>query len=178
MTSEVSIRPATIADALAMNAIQLVSFRQIYAGIIPEETFADFPPFTTLQGWQKLLQDPDETDQLLVAERTDGTVIGYTRAGENIAEDDLSYPGEIIALNVLDFHVHAAVAQALLETVLARLVTKELFPAVATTPATAPLSALFAQIGGQIIKREDLWVQGTSHEQLRYGFGGEGTQLA
>lgn len=170
-SSSIIIRPARIDDALAISAIQRAGLREVYAGIIPEDTFATVPPFTQLSGWQRLLHNPDEHDQLLVAEEPDGTIVGYVRAGENVEEDDLTYPGEIIAFHVLDSEAHTPAAQALLETVLTRLADQALLPAVTTTPASSPLRALFEQLGGRAIGQEDIWVQGVRHQRLRYGFG-------
>jgi hypothetical protein len=118
----VTIRPATIDDAVAFSAIQLESLRSIYAGIIPEHTFAAMAPFTTLEGWQKLLRTPDEADHLLVAEEPGGQVVGYARGGENLDDDDLTYPGAIVAFYVLDYQGHTSAARTLLEALLAHLV--------------------------------------------------------
>jgi hypothetical protein len=167
----VVIRPATSDDALAVSAIQLESLRSIYAGIIPAETFAAVALFTKLEGWQQLLRQPDETAHLFVAEQPGGRVVGYARSGENVDEDELTYPGEIIAFHALDYRAHTPAALALLEAILAHLASEGLLPAVATTPSTSPLRALFEQLGGRVIGREDVFVQGTTHHRLRYAFG-------
>ncbi|MBV9282735.1 MAG: hypothetical protein JOZ41_21880 [Chloroflexi bacterium] len=167
----VVIRPATGDDALAVSAIQLESLRALYAGIIPEETFAAFAPFTKLEGWQQLLRQPDETAHLFVAQEPGGQVVGYARCGENIDEDELTYPGEINAFHVLDYQAHTPAALALLEAILSHLASEGLLPAVAITPSTSPLRAIFEQLGGHVIGREDVFVQGTAHHRLRYAFG-------
>jgi hypothetical protein len=139
----------------------------------PNTPLPPWPPLPPLEGWQKLLRNPDEADHLLVAEELGGQVVGYARGGENVDDDELSYPGAIVAFHVLDYQGHSSAARTLLETLLAHLATHSLLPAVANTPSTSPLRPLFDQVGGRVIAQDAVAIQGETHERLRYVFGTE-----
>lgn len=88
---EVTIRPATPADADPVAAVHVRSWRQAYAGVLSAELLAALDPTEAARRWATDLADgPQDGVRTWLAESA-GRVLGFATAGP--ARDDDADPG-------------------------------------------------------------------------------------
>ena len=109
----IHIRPALPSNSPALAKIQVDSYRTAYRGIFPDSYIAQFSYEEQAQDWRNLF-DSNPEDILLVAESTDGQIIGYLLAR---AQPDIhpGYDSEIVALHVLKSHQRQGTGRLLLK---------------------------------------------------------------
>ncbi|AIZ43990.1 acetyltransferase [Deinococcus radiopugnans] len=94
------IRPATTADAPAIARVHVTSWRETYAGLMPDDFLERMTNDEMRQrremGWERTLSQRLET--VLVAEQ-DGAVVAFASAGP--ARDHPDYEMELMTLYVL-----------------------------------------------------------------------------
>jgi ribosomal protein S18 acetylase RimI-like enzyme len=77
-----SVRPATAADAQAIAAVHVATWRQAYAGLLPGDLLADLDVGERAERWRGRLAEPPAGVFALVFE-LDGRVRGFVSAGPN-----------------------------------------------------------------------------------------------
>src|SRR5690606_10291226 len=113
--SEVTIRPAGPADASAIAAVHIASWRGAYAGIVPDEYLASLDHDQREKHWVQSLSTPGARTWLADA---DGRTIGFATLGPSRDED--AEPGdlEIYAIYLDPESWGRGVARDLLRTML------------------------------------------------------------
>jgi len=87
---DVTIRPATPQDAGAIARIHIASWREAYAGIVPDEYLASLDEDAREERWTAILSDePSRTWIARVAQRT----VGFASIGPSRDED--AEPGDL-----------------------------------------------------------------------------------
>jgi ribosomal protein S18 acetylase RimI-like enzyme len=96
--TDYTFRPAVIQDSPSLARIQVDSYRGAYAAIMPQDYLDQFTYEEQEQDWRELLSE-ESPDILLVAERPDGQLAGYT-LGRPVLTDLDGYDSELVALHV------------------------------------------------------------------------------
>lgn len=113
------VRPATSADAPAITAVRVASWRTGYAGVVPDEVLATVRETPRPEMFDYLAELPHQ-HMFIVAETTDGTISGYCHGGpyrpdrDDAADRDTDHCGEIFAIYVSPTRWGQGVGQALL----------------------------------------------------------------
>ncbi|GEN78479.1 GNAT family N-acetyltransferase [Actinotalea fermentans] len=84
--TEVTIRPATPADAERIAAVEFASWREAYRGVVPEEFLAGLDEPSRAEHWASTLATLDRGHSVWVADDEDGTV-GFVHLGPSRDED-------------------------------------------------------------------------------------------
>jgi RimJ/RimL family protein N-acetyltransferase len=115
------IRPATRADAKAIAALHLASYRAAYEGLIPAEVLSSLRAEDRQRRWQVSLNDPQR--QTLVAQDDDDalTLIGFAEVGPSRDDDAAAGTGELIALHVFQSRWRQGAGRALHDAAIATL---------------------------------------------------------
>jgi GNAT superfamily N-acetyltransferase len=116
LSGEVLIRPATAADADAIAALLVTTWRAAYRGIVPDEFLARLDPAERAARWRELI--PDTT--VLVAEE-DGELAGVAALAIPARELDEPGIGEIAVLYVHPSHWRRGIGRALVDAAGAEL---------------------------------------------------------
>ena len=99
----VRIRPARLSDASAIADIQVETWRDTYAGLIPDRTLLGLSRTRHIESWRRILRDTRADTITRVAEGPDSCVVGFANAGRS-RPTNLSYDGEVYTLYVLPDH--------------------------------------------------------------------------
>lgn len=115
------IRPATPADADAIAALHLASYRAAYEGLLPAEVLSGLSAEDRRRRWQVSLNDPRR--RTLIAQDHDGApvLIGFAEIGPSRDEDGGAATGELMALHVTQSRWRHGVGRALHDTAVAAL---------------------------------------------------------
>ncbi|GAA1868524.1 GNAT family N-acetyltransferase [Myceligenerans crystallogenes] len=111
---EVSIRPATAADADDIARVDIASWRSAYSEILPGNYLASLDPTERAELWRRSV----ENTSMLVAETRRGAV-GFTSVGPSRDEDAEDGDLEIYAIYLHPAAWGKGVARDLMRTVLA-----------------------------------------------------------
>lgn len=113
---EVSIRPATAADADDIARVDIASWRSAYSEILPGDYLASLDPAERAELWRRAVAAEDTT--ILVAE-TRGGAVGFTSVGPSRDEDAEDGDLEIYAIYLHPAAWGSGVARELMRKVLA-----------------------------------------------------------
>lgn len=152
---DVIIRPATVDDAEQIAAVHIASWREAYAGAVPEEYLARMDVGERAGRWRAVLEPrPGNETQVWVAEdEDDHHVVGFASVGPSRDEDAERTTVEIYTIYLEPAAWGRGVARRLMRTLLERV------------PAGAAVT---------------LWVLGTNerahHFYRRHGFMADGVE--
>ena len=109
----VRIRPARLSDASAIADIQVETWRDTYAGLIPDRTLLGLSRMCHIENWRRILRDMRADTITRVAEGADACVVGFANGGR-ARPTNLPYDGEVYTLYVLPDHQGAGNGRGLL----------------------------------------------------------------
>lgn len=113
----ITIRFASLSDAAVIAAVHIASWRETYAGLLPDQTLRDLSVTERTQLWFRILKDaatsPDTA--VLVAER-EGHVVGFASGGRQRDQCmlDQGFTGEITAIYVVGTAQRLGIGQQLM----------------------------------------------------------------
>ena len=147
---DVTIRPATANDASAIARIHIASWREAYAGIVPEAYLASIEPASRERRWTEILSGSDHRTWIAEVDRR---TVGFASVGPSRDEDAEPGDQELYSIYLDPEAWGRGVARELMRTLLAEL------------PARTPLS---------------LWVladnERARHFYRRHGFAADGVE--
>jgi ribosomal protein S18 acetylase RimI-like enzyme len=169
-TIQMNIRDAVYADSSDLAHLQVDSYRQAYAGLLPQEYLDHFSYDEQTLDWQELLAG-ERNFILLVAEYAGGRPAGYAlgHAGET---DVPGFDGELDALHVGFSSQRQGIGRALLVAMADRLSELGATSLVVWVLTQNPARALYERLGGRIIGKRNITLgEGdVVAEEIAYGW--------
>ena len=148
--TDVTIRPATVADAAEIAEVHIASWREAYHGVVAEDYLAHLDLETRTAWWRDELDRAGRATQIWVAQ-DDGRIVGFASLGPSLDEDADRDTMQIYTIYLEPSSWGLGVARELMRTLLAAV------------PAGAPVT---------------LWVmhanQRARHFYRRHGFTPDG----
>ena len=124
--SAVGLRPAVLADAAAIGAVHVESWRETYSGLLPDAMLAELSVERWAAMWEDLLGDPGTAEKMaiLVAEN-EGRIVGIGGCGpqRDKALAKSGFTGEFGMIYVLRSHQGRGLGRSIM-TSLARSLAK------------------------------------------------------
>lgn len=100
--ADASVRPALPADADAVARVQLTTWREAYAGLLPAEALAALEPEAVADRWRSAADAPPSPRHHLLVACADGEVVGYAAtAPATDADCDPATEAELLTVTVL-----------------------------------------------------------------------------
>lgn len=162
MTGNVQIRAAVPADAAAIAAVHVQSWRETYTGIMPETVLSRHSVESRLSMWQRVLAA--ESVFVFVAEDEASGVVGFVSGAAARASADPSR-GEIFALYLLRSHQGRGLGRALMQAVSARLHEAGYRSLMLWVLASNETRRFYARIGGvPVDEKREVVGEDTLHE--------------
>ena len=120
-----TIRRALLADAGAIADVHVETWRNTYAGILPDSYLVDMSPKNHASLWTRLLRREPASELILVADDAAAGIVGFVSAG-HARKAGLPrrspYDAEVYTLYVTPDHQGTGLGRALLDAVFAGLV--------------------------------------------------------
>ena len=165
----VRIRPARLSDASAIADIQVETWLDTYAGLIPDRTLLGLSRARQIQSWRGILRDTREDNITCVAEGPDACVVGFANGG-HARPTNLSYGGEVYTLYVLPDHQGAGNGRRLLGTLFSALSAAGCRSALVWVLANNPARFFYEAMGGTLIATREEPFHGVVLSECAYGW--------
>lgn len=170
----VALRRATLEDAADIGALHVASWRETYAGILPEEMLNSLSVESRTAMWRGLLADPDThpPTAIFVAEE-EGRTIGFGACGAQRDKTlrDAGFGGEIGALYILRAHQKSGVGRALMKALAGALSRQELEGAALwVLRENGQARAFYKALGGEIVGEKSSEEPGATFVEVAYGW--------
>ena len=165
----VRIRPARLSDASAIADIQVETWRDTYAGLIPDRTLLGLSRTSHIESWRGILRDMRGHNITRVAEGPDACVVGFANAGR-ARPTNLPYDGEVYTLYVAPDHQGAGHGRRLLDALLSALRAGGCRSALVWVLAGNPARFFYEAMGGTLIATREEPFHGVVLSECAYGW--------
>lgn len=162
------VRKAEAADADAIARIYVESWRDTYAGLIPDDVLVGMSRQRQAASWRTSISHHRHAQRIMVAEGADG-VLGFGSCGP--ARDvGLPYQGEVYTLYVDPDHRGEGIGRSLLRALFAALARYRMESALVWVLEENPARYFYEAVGGSFVavREERLW--GTVLRQRAYAW--------
>lgn len=184
----ICIRRARPADAEAIGAVHVATWRTAYAGLLPDAYLADLSPLRHAMGYQQAIADrrhghavfvavasgPDAPEDQAVGEG--GTVVGFVSGGR--ARRDWLAQGEVETLYLLDDFRDRGIGRRLMRAMAAHLAAVGCRSAMLWVLRENPTRWFYQRLGGRPAAQEVIRFAGRRMEQMAYVWDPIDTLLA
>ncbi len=155
------IRAATIADIQGIARVHVQSWRETYAGIVPQTYLDALSPESRGAQWRRTLE---VGNPVFVAEITD-QIVGFVSCG---ATRDEGFDGEVYALYLLESQHGLGIGKALFEAALEALRSQGRQRVIVWVLADNPTRTFYGRMGGVQTLEKPIEIGGAT--LLEYGF--------
>lgn len=147
------LRRAVPADAAAIGALHVASWRETYAGLVPNRMLAALSVEARTAMWNGVLDDPSGGTAVFVTEDA-GRIVGFGACGGQRDDALLAagFSGEIGAIYVLGTHQGRGLGRSIMAAT-AQLLTDRGQSALSlwVLRGNAPARAFYARLGGEMV---------------------------
>jgi GNAT superfamily N-acetyltransferase len=157
------IRQATVADAKGIAHVHVDSWRETYAGIVPDDHLRNLSWEAKAEMWETGLRD-GKTWKLYVVEDT-GVIKGFINIGK-LLEPERGYNGKIYALYLLKEMQGRGLGRTLFEKALSALRQEGINSMYLWVLKDNPTIEFYRHMGGKEIARQPLSFGATNVEEI------------
>ena len=163
------IREARPADAPGLAAVHIDSWRNAYAGLVPDPVLVKMSRDTHIQRWARVLGRRRGREIVLVAEQGESGIVGFGSCGR-LRNSPLPFEGEIYMLYIDPDHQNAGMGSRLLRSMFAALMARGIESAVAWVLAENPSRFFYETMGGKRVAERDEKLWNTVLHETAYGW--------
>ena len=171
--TDTMIRQAHLADASAIADVHVETWRNTYAGILPDSYLVDMSPKNHASLWTRLLRREPASELILVADDAAAGIVGFVSAG-HARKAGLPrrspYDAEIYTLYVTPDHQGTGLGRALLNATFAGLVRRDHRAAVVWVLEANPARFFYEAMGGRIVAERTERFAGATLSEQAYGW--------
>jgi len=167
------VREATVADAAAIATVQVTSWRETYAGIVPQGHLDALDAAERTAKWSERLAGPGIV--ALVAE-DQGGVFGFAAGGATIHPVD-GYDGELVGLYLLASHHRRAVGRMLVTEFAERMARQGFRNLVVWALRENPACGFYRRLGGVEVAETTIEIGGKVLPEVAFGWAEIGALL-
>ena len=169
----ITIRPATLGDALGIAKVHIDTWRSTYQGIVPA-TYLDRMSYEDRERrWIQILQEAETEGKaahfVFVAEDEPGQIVGFVAGGYNRNEDPL-YESELYAIYILEAYHGRGIGRRLTLTLIKKLVELGIKTMLLWVFETNPARRFYEALGGQVVRISSFEIEGVTLNEVAYGW--------
>lgn len=161
------VRPARVADASAIGRIHVETWRDTYAGMLPDRVLVEMSSGMEGGQWSRVLNEG--RDRVYVAESDGAGIVGFGSCGKARA-GALGFEGEVYTLYVLPDYQGQGIGRLLLEALFKQLQSDGYRSALIWVLQDNPAGFFYEAMGGRpaASRTERLW--GADVAERAYGW--------
>ncbi len=165
-----TVRKATPSDARSIAGIYVDSWRNTYAGLLPDELLVGLDTDDReRRWWRHILARQSDNHAAFVAEASGYGVIGFASGG--LARDrQIEYDGEVYTLYVLDEHHGFGLSKRLFTTLSAQLVEAHGSSLIVWVLLGNPARFFYEALGGKRVAHRHATMGGAPIEEIGFAW--------
>lgn len=164
-----TIRSAVRKDAEGIARVYVDSWRDSYAGLIPDWVLLGMSYRRLARAWERAIRTAGRDEAILVAEHPEDGIIGLGSCGP-VRDRDLEFGGEVYTLYVHPNHVGQGVGSDLLKALFEKLSEQGVADAVIWALAQNPSRHFYKNKGGVISATRQGRQWGVALHEVAYGW--------
>lgn len=164
-----TIRSATRKDASEIARVYVDSWRESYAGLIPDWVLLGMSYRRLARAWDRAIRTAGRDEAILVADDSEHGLVGLGSCGPS-RERRLDFRGEVYTLYVHPNHVGQGVGTQLLRALFDKLEERGRSSAVAWALAQNPYRHFYKALGGVIAGTRQGRQWGVPIHEVAYGW--------
>jgi GNAT superfamily N-acetyltransferase len=161
------IREATITDCRAVAEVHVRSWRESFAGILPQPFLDKMSVEKRARAFESRFHDTSY--RMYVAEVPERGVVGFADFGEPREIID-TYEGELYAIYLLPEAQRKGIGGRLFQRGVQFLIENGRTSMYLLALAVSPYRAFYEKMGGQVIGRKQVEIEGVMYDELVYGW--------
>ncbi len=164
---KITFREANIADTLAIAKVHVQSWRESFAGIVPQ-TFLEK---MSVENRAKAFEKGFTVDfyKMFVAETQENGIVGFADFGK--ARDNNSrYEAELYAIYFLRDFQRKGIGGKLFDLGVKYLIAQNINSLALTALEISPYKSFYEKMGGHLIERKTTNIEGASYATIVYGW--------
>ena len=178
------VRRARPGDAAAIGAVHVATWRNVYAGVLPDDYLAGLSPVRHAVGYEQAIADRRHGHAMFVAVATGadappgrpdtggGAVVGFASGGRarrpGLCGEAPSGSGEVETLYLLDDYRDRGLGRRLMRAMAAHLAAVGCRSTVLWVLRDNPTKWFYQRLGGRAAARETIRFAGRQVEQVAY----------
>ena len=173
----ICIRRARAADAEAIGAVHVATWRTAYAGVLPDDYLADLSPLRHAAGYEQAITDRRHGHAVFVAVASGadapadaagegGTIIGFASGGR--ARRDWLAQGEVETLYLLDDYRDRGIGRRLMRAMAAHLAAVGCRSAMLWVLQDNPTRWFYQRLHGRPAAQETIRFAGRMMQQVAF----------
>ena len=165
--SNVTFREATVADALAIAKVHVQSWRESFAGIVPQ-TFLDK---MSVENRAKAFEKGFVVDfyKMFVAETQENGIVGFADFGK-IRDNQSKFEAELYAIYLLRDVQRKGIGGKLFDLGVKYLVAQNMNSLSLTALEISPYKPFYEKMGGHLVERKTTNIEGESYATVVDGW--------
>lgn len=160
-------REATILDSTAVARVHVRSWRESFAGIVPQAFLDKMSVEQRTEVFARRFSDTSYG--MYVAEAEESEVIGFADYGEP-RDDVIGYEAELYAIYLLPEYQGRGVGQALFQRVVEALIRSGKKSLYLLALEVSPYKSFYEKMGGRVVERRRKELEGVTFDVLVYGW--------
>ena len=166
--ASISFREATVADCLAVARVHVQTWRESFAGIVPQTFLDKMSVEKRATAFEKGFSTASY--KMYVAEDTERGVVGFADFGEPRENID-AYEGELYAIYLLPEFQRIGIGGRLFNLGMEFFIGGGKHSMYLLALEASPYRSFYEELGGQVIGRKQIEIEGVMFDELVYGWG-------
>lgn len=164
-----TIRPARPDDAPAIARVHVDSWRETYAGIVPDEVLASLSYQRREGMWRSGLENPDWKGVMFVAEAPEREIVGFVVGGPP-QEPDEEFACELWAIYLLRAYQGQGIGRQLFRRFVEEMVGRGNTSMLLWVLAENPTVRFYERMGGTKVREKEIEIGGKTLVEWAYGW--------
>jgi len=165
--AKVSFREATVADCLAVARVHVQSWRESFAGIVPQTFLDKMSVEKRAKAFEK--EFSAASYKMFVAEVPERGIVGFADFGES-RESIGAYEDELYAIYLLPEFQRKGIGERLFNLGGEFLIGSGKSSMYLLALKVSPYKSFYEKMGGQIVGRKQVEIEGIMYDELVYGW--------
>ena len=164
---KITFREASIVDAFAVAQVHVQSWRESFAGIVPQSYLDKM----SVENRAKAFENGFAVDfyKMFVAETQENGIIGFSDFGKT-QDNHCWYEAELYAIYLLRDFQGKGIGSKLFDLGVSYLVAQNMNSLSLTALEISPFKAFYEKMGGHLVERKTTNIEGESYVTVVYGW--------
>lgn len=168
----ISIHEATLADVPVLAEAHVVTWRETYRGLLPDDYLDGLAAVEREPLWRRAIERTDAERCVFVATDSASTIVGFASGGPHLGT--LGYAGEVYTLYLRREYQGRGLGRDLFRTVAGRLHAQGLTSLALWVLATnIGARGFYEALGGRFVREQAIVFDGVPLREAGYGWRGD-----